>query len=272
MRYRSLILAAGLLAGVALAGAVAAAPALPPLPSYTVQTAHTPPVIDGKLDEPIWAFTPEFKLVDCATGAPSHELTRVKMVWHGAYLYLGALVYEKDLQDHSQRHGDLVFSESCLEIYLEAPASLPTQEAPWRYLEIDVSPTGVMYDARVTNWRLRHPDPAVKYPFEGDDSYYPPDLKVATRVIGTLNDNRDQDKGWWVEMQIPLTGAPRGWPPCLLEGNNRQQWRFNVYRVHNWTKPDQELQAFSPTGILGFHVAPRFAYLRFADMPYWPFP
>lgn len=249
-----------------------AAVALPPLPTYTCLKAHTRPVIDGRLEEAIWAFTPEMRLVDCTTGAAPRQTTKIKLLWDNNYLYVGGLVYEVDIQDPNRKHGDIVFEEACFEVYLAHPMGLPTDDSqPWRYLEVDVSPKGYIFSNRVTNHVSRFSPSSVSRKWEGED-YYPPDLRAATRIIGTVNDSSDTDCGWWFEMQIPLTGPPRGWPPCVREGCLQEIWRFNLYRIRAQGDPEQEVQAWSPTGVEEVHVPRRFGHLRFADYPYWPWP
>jgi hypothetical protein len=266
---RSVVLMASLLlllaAGMVTADG-AAAPVLPPLPTYNCLEALERPVINGRLNDPIWEEAPEIHLVDCVTGAPAKQATVFRMVWHDNYLYVAARAAETDIQDHNLKRNDLVFGEQCLEVYLVSPIGMAAYDGDaWNYLETDVSPTGVMWNGRIQHSRPNFPQPGQSYSFASDDTYQPADLIARTTMRGTLNNSADTDRGWRLEMQIPLAGPPWGCAPDYGE-----LWRINLYRVHNMAKPDQELQAWSPTGITGFHVPQRFGYLHFVKYPERP--
>ena len=233
---------------------------LPPLPTYDCPLVPRAPVLDGTLGDPLWQLAPAMTLAKCVSGAPAAQLTTVRLLWHGDYLYLGAEMAEFDLEDHNEKHNDHVFGEQCVELFLAAPAGVPADDAagPWRYLEYDTSPKGVFWDARVAN-PLGWPDAAGQRRLSLDESYWPDDLLAFTTWDGTLNDPRDRDTGWKLELQVPLTGPPGGARPEIGE-----VWRANIYRIHNFQEPDCELQSWSLVGIPNFHVPARFGYLRFA--------
>ena len=98
-------------------------------------------------------------------------------------------------------------------------------------------------------------------------------LKTAVHVDGTLNDPRDTDRGWSVELAVPwvVLGeyAQRRVPPA-----DGDQWRVNFSRVewdvdvldgkyrkiadrpeHNWV--------WSPQGVVDMHRPERWGYVQF---------
>jgi hypothetical protein len=82
----------------------------------------------------------------------------------------------------------------------------------------------------------------------------------AVHVDGTLNDSRDVDRGWTVELAIPfasLTGMPRPRP------QRGDRWKFNLYRLRQGPGQPGEGQAWSPPMRGDFHALDRFATLRF---------
>jgi hypothetical protein len=268
MHIRSVVLMASLLLllGAVVTAGSAAPPVLPPVPTYECIEALELPVINGRLNDPIWEQAPSLRLVDCATGSEPTQATEVRMVWHGDYLYLAARVAETNLQDHNRQRNDQVFNEQCLELYLGAPLGVPSQDGgTWHYLETDVSPTGVLWTGRIANSIPLIPAPGKQYDMVGDTSYQPADLIARTTVAGKINDNAGLDKGWRVELQIPLSGPQGGCSPAPGE-----LWPMNLYRVHNLGQPDQELQAWSPTGYPWFHYPQRFGRLKFVGPPEWP--
>lgn len=250
-----------LLASIALAGQWEYPPAtLPDLPTYDCHQATVPPVLDGVLDDPCWEGIPEIRLRRCVSGTGPTQPTLVKVVWHGDYLYFAWRVAERNIQDHNRSRNDAVFSEQCIEHFLQAPGGFPPYlEGPNRYCEVDISPTGVIWDGRIENPYGFPPNYEHRLKMVVDPSWDPPDVKCASRISGTVNDDSDNDYGWTMEVQIPLTGPPGGKVPQIGE-----RWRMNLYRIHGWNRPDQELQSWSLVGIPNFHVPQRFGYLRFA--------
>ncbi len=250
-----------LLAVAATAGEPEEAPSvLPELPTYDCYQAAEAPVLDGRLGDPCWEGIPEIRLRRCISGRPTDQSTTVKVIWHGDYLYTAWRVSECDIQDHNQNRNDAVYSEACVEHFLQAPAGFPAQgDAPNRYCEVDISPTGVIWDGRIEN-PFSYPPPRRRSDLRltCDASWDPEDVLCASQLNGTLNDASDRDQGWTMEVQIPLAGPPGGRTPEIGE-----VWRMNLYRIHGWGQPDQELQAWSVVGIANFHVPQRFGYLRF---------
>lgn len=223
--------------------------------------------MDGSLDDAAWRMAPEIKLRRCTSGVSPTQPTTWQLVWHGDYLYLGVRVGQFDIQDHNSKRDDPVYGEQCVEVFLAAAAGVPSVEGrPYRYLEADVSPTGVLFDARISNPRpfklpagVAPSDLSRRYiPIEADTEFDPLDLVVATTINGTVNGDSDLDPGWTLEMQIPFSAPPGGATPQIGE-----VWRLNLYRIHGWNTPSRELQAWSVVGKGDFHTPQRFGYLRF---------
>jgi hypothetical protein len=89
-------------------------------------------------------------------------------------------------------------------------------------------------------------------------------LKTAVAVEGTLDNHKDTDKLWTVEMAIPLAdfkGAAHV-PPKIGD-----TWRVQFYRIERGSKLAQpEFSGWSPTDT--FHRPTQFGTLTFAGSPY----
>ena len=102
-------------------------------------------------------------------------------------------------------------------------------------------------------------------------------MKSAIKCKGTLNNNRDKDKGWTVEMAIPYACLKKPGRNYLPQIN--QPWRINFSRVE-WTmqnegksyvkklndngKPIPEFNwVWSAIGVIDMHVPSRWGYLYF---------
>ena len=158
--------------------------------------------MDGKLSDPAWLKAPEyhFELPVNAYSKESESLRKslgdklrengtVKMLWNNRYLYVGAEMEDSDVvaegkadQTHLYQMGDLV------EVFLK-----PANET--FYWEIYGAPNNMktcfFYPGR---GRLFIPSCAE----------YRSDIIVTASVDGTLNDWRDRDRGWSVEIAIPV--------------------------------------------------------------------
>jgi hypothetical protein len=98
-------------------------------------------------------------------------------------------------------------------------------------------------------------------------------LKTAVHVDGTLNDSRDSDRGWSVELAIP-------WKPlCELrleqhQPKNGEEWRVNFSRVQ-WKheivdgqyrrvpKTKEDNWVWSPQGVIDMHRPEKWGYVQF---------
>ncbi len=238
-------LLSALLPAIAQQG-TAAAPA-----TYDCHYTATPVRIDGKLDDAAWrraSWTSDFIDItgDAAKRPPLH--TRTKMLWDDTYLYIAADIEEPDVHGKLTEHDSVIFHDNDFEIFLKP---LPETES---YYEFEMN-------ALNTGWDLFLNKP---YGLGGksDNSWEAEGLKTAVAVQGTLNHPEDRDRGWTVEIAMPLTAF-----------NSRQQvskpvdgtmWRANFSRVEWLTgRPREENWVWTPQGVVNMHVPERWGYLTF---------
>jgi len=231
------------LSPAAVAQPQVSSPAL--LPVYQCRRSCSPPQIDGLLSEPMWREAPRAYLRECITARRPQQRTVVRMLWDSKYLYVGARLYETDIRSTLTGRDAAVYTEQCFEVFLQHGGS------SFQYLEADVSPLNTLFDSSVFN--------------DGQDlkpnnACNAPDLSTAVRRKGSINEPSDTDRCWTLEMAIPLEAVPGGGPSVL-----GQRWRINLYRIHNWDKADEELSAWSPTGLRNFHIPQRFGWLQFTE-------
>jgi hypothetical protein len=181
-------------------------------------------------------------------GAPPRQPTAVRLLWDDAHLYAAFRVVDPDIRATHTRRDDPLWEEEVVELFLD----------PWRaggvYVEIEVSPRGVVLDALVIN-RARPDEPRdlttlTAWSCEG--------LRTAVRVDGVVNGGA-VSRGWQVEIAVPLRQLAPSTPPAP-----GVEWRWNAYRVDRSERGD-ELSAFAPTGRRDFHLPHRFGVLELAD-------
>ena len=122
-----------------------------------------------------------------------------------------------------------------------------------------------------TGWDLFLPKP-YREGGKADNSWDIPGLRTAVSVNGTLNNPRDTDRGWMVEIAFPWTAfASRASVSRSAAGD---EWRVNFSRVEwrtgvvdgKYVKPPGQKEdnwVWSPQGLINMHVPDRWGYVRF---------
>ena len=216
----------------------------PPVPEAHVRRTATPPKLDGVLDDVAWRSATPLTLVDSLDGHPAPLRTTVRMAWDDQALYVAFDCEDPDVWGTFTRRDEPLYTQEVVEIFLDADADGRT------YDEIEVSPHNVVFDAYFPARR------------QGMDLSWDSGLQSAVKVNGTIDDPRDRDQGWTVEMRIPfdrLHAVPH------LPPRPGDRWRFNLYRLELPDRKNAQGQAFSPLFVGDFHAVDRFAWLVFDE-------
>ncbi len=235
--------------------------------NYVVQ--HTDEVlkIDGGLQENAWqkaAWTTDF--VDIEGGPkplPSFK-TQVKMLWNDSALFIEAKLQEPQVWATQTHHDDIIYKDNDFEIFIDPDNNMH------QYFEIEVNAINKIFDLFLPKPYRNGGDALISWDVEG--------LKSGVKIEGTLNNPKDQDKGWTVEMSIPLKSLRMGF--LFHAPEEGALWRINFSRVewdtkiegnknsklkdaagkdlpeHNWV--------WSPQGVINMHYPERFGYLQFS--------
>lgn len=227
---------------------------LPPRPIYVAHRTDTPPVIDGKLDDPIWKKTR-------STGAwhyynyqkKPHFRTEAKITWDKQYLYIGVDCQDDDIWSTYTQRDQPLFKQEVVEFFVDANRDKKD------YAELQVSPAGVIFDTFFT----RH-----RYPRPWGQLRYDSGLLTRVHVRGTLNNKRDKDRGWSVEMRFPLKRLVHTQRNVRIPPQDGDEWLINFYRLersrrsrvyedHAWSPPFAQRSG-------DYHTLHRFGTLRFS--------
>lgn len=208
--------------------------------------------IDGKLNEGSWQKAePTTPFVDISGEGFAKPLykTTAKMLWDDNYLYIGAVLQEKDIKARLTKRDTIIYYDNDFEVFLD-----PDGDGQ-NYFEIENNARGVIFDLMLDR------------PYRSGGNFMVqwdcPGLKLAVHCDGTLNKSKDEDKLWSVEMAIPREALTMNFSNLLKAGN---YWRINFSRVQ-WLKAGgpEENWVWQPTGKVDMHMPDRWGFLYFSD-------
>lgn len=253
---------------------------------YTALRTSKPPVIDGKLDEEMWQKierSPRF--VDLISGGPTIYDTRAAVAWDDENLYIAFWMEEPFVEGKLTKHNDLIYTENDAEVFIAFDNA---------YYEFEINALNTRYEAffmwkeaydqngfaknpafALSNKLVRefngvglknHPR-GLRY---GSWDFKFPGMQSGVHVDGTLNNNKDRDRKWTVELAFPWKGME--W---LRKGDSRavppkdgDLWRidftrFNPYKEASPAK-DSGGWAWSSHGVWDSHVPECFPKITFS--------
>jgi hypothetical protein len=184
---------------------------------------------------PDWEGVPPLPpLVLTESGGPPLQATVVRVAWDEEALHVRFDCEDRDAWGTFQNRDEPLWQEEVVEVFLA-----PGEEDPVDYAEFEVSPLGVVFDARI------HNPTSLRKDMTTDVSWNCPGLRWAA---GRGVERED----WWAELAIP-------WP-----ADRPRLWRANFYRVERPRDGDAEYTAWSPTLTrpADFHKPARFGVLE----------
>ena len=232
--------------------------------TYDAPKARGKIEIDGRLDEPAWQGAPWTKLFVDIEGDKKPRpryATRAKMTWDETYFYIAAEMEEPDLWATYDKHDMVIFHEHDFEVFFDPDGDT------LNYFEFEINVLN-------TGWDLFLPKP-YRHGGKADNGWEIPGLRTAVHARGTINDPRDRDEGWTVEMAFPWPAFNRG-PRPAVPPKPGESWRVNFSRVE-WqlevvdgkyrkvagTKEDNWV--WSPQGVVNMHIPEMWGAVRFVE-------
>jgi hypothetical protein len=230
---------------------------------YVCYRASAPIVIDGRLDEATWAAAPwtdAFVDIEGDAKPKPHFRTRAKMLWDAHYFYIAAELEEPHVWGTLTQHDAVIFQDNDFEVFLDPDGD------NHQYYELEINALDTEWDLRLVK-PYRDGGPAL-------NAWEIPGLKTGVHVQGTLNDAKDSDKGWTVELALPWEAlaefANRPTPP-----RDGDQWRINFSRVEwrhevaagRYVKPagiKEDNWVWSPQGVIDMHRPEMWGYVQFS--------
>ena len=227
--------------------------------------------IDGRLDEDSWlktSWSAPFVDIEGAKKPKPRFDTRMKMVWDDHYLYIAATMEEPHLQASLKKRDSVIFHDNDFEVFIDPDGD------SHEYCELEVNAHGTEWDLYLTRPYRDGGKAVTAWNIEG--------LKYAYTLDGTLNDPRDKDVGWTIEMAIPWQGLTMA-SKVNEAPQDGDQWRINFSRVQwQWDvvdgaykkrkKPDgkklpEDNWVWSPQGKISMHMPEKWGYVQFSRKP-----
>ena len=223
------------------------------LPSYTIYRAGTPIAIDGRLDEPAWTAAPDVGAFQFAWWTEGkQEQTVAKLLWDDDNLYVSFISEDAHIwADHIHRS---VYLDDCVEVF-----TAPNPDRPQAYFNIEMNVLGFVGD----DFHPEGPEVPVPEKWDGEG------IRIATAVMGTLNDDSDTDQYWILEVAIPFQNfarVARNTPP-----QSGEVWHLDLNRTGGKTNIQHSQWSPSRTEEPQFHAPNDFGRVLFSEVvsPFW---
>lgn len=239
--------------------------------SYTCYRAEKDITIDGKLNERSWkkaAWTSSFVDIEGAKKPLPLQETRVKMLWDDQYLYIAAQIEEEHIWAYQDKKDQIVYLENDFEVFIDPDGDTDN------YYELEINAINNTFDLFLPKPYRKGGKAQLKWDIKG--------LRSGVSVVGTVNNAKDSDKRWFVEIAIPFQSLATETVKPVMP-SNASEWRINFSRVNWQHQVDQEGRysrkrnaetgkvipecnwVWSPQGIINMHYPEYWGKLLFSS-------
>jgi len=249
-------------------------------------------VVDGNIKKEAWqSATWSNRFVDMVTGDPGMYNTRSAILWNNSYIYFAFEAEEPFLEARLTDRDSIIFLENDLELlidgrdcYYELEVNAANTVYEVFFIWKDAFKKGGIYDlpqfdvhhpqaytfggdydrSGASFWKGRHPR-GIRWAFTNFDM---PGLVTAVQLDGTLNDNKDIDKGWNLEIAIPWTSLAllangRSVPPSEGDTWNMFLGRFQKLMVGGQEVSPHPAMAMTSHGVYDTHLPDKWSRVMF---------
>lgn len=184
---------------------------------YQVVYAQDTPVIDGKLDDAVWKDAEaldvfyEYK----ETGVKIPNVVKAMLAWDKQHLYYAITIKDQDIYVNEKERDTVICRADVVEIFLKPPVTTRYETELYEF-EFNVWET--IWDIHYAGYGGGSADRRFS------QNYNPAIVCKATHK-GTINDWRDIDEGYTIEVAIPLSAFSHAVPNGVKAGDI---WKFNI--------------------------------------------
>lgn len=215
-----------------------------PLKSHSIQFTQEAITIDGQLDEAAWksaAAVGSFTFPWWEQG--DQEETEAKLIWDDQYLYVSFVCKDAHIWAVHGERDSPVYKDDCVEVFTS-----PDKDRLKKYYNIEMNAAGVSLD-------FYHPEGP------GSKAAWDPEIRIATTIQGTLNQDSDKDEQWVLEVAIPFSAfseVAKHTPPKAGD-----VWRMNLNRLGGKTNFQQSQWSPGDPNHRSFHAPQFFGFVTF---------
>ena len=225
-------------------------------PVYKVAKAKEPIVVDGKMDEASWKNAEVQPLSNFfrLDKPVDKQNTKFRMMWDDTNIYLFYECEDTSLTARETIFDGRTYLDDCAEFFV-----VPVPDSLYMHFGFEINITEVRYDYIVL-WKYYNNRTFFI-------SGYNPEYKVKAIYNGTLNNDKDKDKGWTMEFAIPMTAFSN------INGVSRPKagvrWAFQAVRQDRNLVDDRFRSTSTLYPIYNFrldvHQPHRFGLMEFTD-------
>lgn len=215
-----------------------------PLPRWRVPQAPKPLDDDAVAGSWVWEKVPRLPpLLLSHGGGPARWRTAVRVCRDDFGLAVRFDCEDRAAWGTYSERDDPLWQEEAVEVFLA-----PDAEDPRHYFEFEISPRGVLFDARVNNPTSERKD------LEVETAWNCPKIRWGAGGGGLLHPSAGEN--WWAALVIP-------WVPLGVGKSLPDLLRANFYRIERPPGEASEFSAWSPTlaDPPDFHQPARFGFL-----------
>lgn len=172
---------------------------------------------------------------ETSSGGDVREPTTFRACWSPEFIYFEIHCVDHYAVSRFAERDDPLYEQDVVELFIECG-----EEEGGPYVELEVSPNNVVFDAKVWN--------------NGNGGIT--EIDVAWNMDGLVTEVEERDFARIYRMAIPTSYFAKKPAPGV-------SWRFNVYRIDEDEAGVREFQAWSPTGAINYHLQSRFGELIF---------
>jgi hypothetical protein len=163
-------------------------------PVYKVKKTIGPIVVNGKLDDTSWesAEVQSFRYFYRREQAPDKQESEFRMMWDNENLYLFYDFKDTSLTARETNLDGRPYLDDCIEFYC-----MPVPDSINMHYSFEINILNKPYDF-VILWQY----------YNGKNvniKSYNPVYKTEVTCEGTINNDKDKDSGWRMELAIPFT-------------------------------------------------------------------
>jgi hypothetical protein len=224
-------------------------------------------VIDGDGSDASWAkadWSDPFMDIE-GVEKPKYA-TKVKMLWDKTNFYILAKLDEPHVWANLKQRDTIIFNNNDFEVFIDPDGDT------FNYTELEINALNTVWDLFLSK------------PYRENDNvilndWNITDLQSAVKINGTLNNPKDTDEGWVMEIAIPWAAYKKSYSENNVPADSF--WRVNFSRV-NWQhtlkndryqrkkNPDGKFLpeynwVWSPMGVINMHEPEKWGYVYFSS-------